>query len=57
MKVKIHEKPTQKSNKRTYQSSDQIVNADLVKENKKTVWVKLADKNVIKRDRSQIVES
>lgn len=56
MKVKVHEKPKQQTNHKTYPETDQVVNAELVKENKKTVLVKLSDKNIIIRDRSKIVE-
>lgn len=57
MKVKIHDKWTQRSGHRIYPETDQKVSANIVKENKKTVWVKLNDGNIIKRDRSQILEN
>jgi hypothetical protein len=57
MQVRIHNKPAQRTNRKIYPETDQLVSANIVKENKKTVWVKLADNKIIKRDRSQIVEN
>ena len=56
MKVKIHDKPTQASGRKTYPETIQLVDASLVKENKKTSWVRLSDGHIIPRDKSQIVE-
>lgn len=56
MKVRIHDKPTQVSGRKNYPETSQIVSVNLVKENKKTVLVRLPDNNIIIRDKSQIVE-
>lgn len=56
MKARIHAKWSQASNHKMYSTNVDVVDAQVVKENKKTVWVRLPDKNIIKRKKSQIVE-
>jgi len=57
MKVKIHDKWEQRNGYRIYSETDRDASASLVKENKKTAWVRLNDGNIIKRRKSQIIEN
>ena len=56
MRVKINKYAVDEETKRkTLQKERQVVEVEVIKENMKTVWVKLPDGKVIKRKRRDLV--
>ena len=56
MRVKINKYAVDEETKRkTLQKERQVVEVEVIKENMKTVWVKLPDGKIIKRKRRDVV--